>query len=171
MSADGSGYKCRKCNYTGYSYGLKIPFVATDGTTEAEMICFGNTASRIIGTSTQSSTSRLLPQHQSTSPSVPAINISPHSPHVIQPEAIDAPPFNPDTPDDLPARKRLFSSNIDDKQESGGDSVKKIKLDLSIDDVKEDCLSPTSPQRSSSGIQINQPTQYSTKKLQHQKKK
>ncbi|CAN6240492.1 unnamed protein product [Urochloa humidicola] len=244
MSADGSGYKCRKCNYTGYSYRLKIPFVASDGTAEAEMICFGNTASRIVGkscdyvmrlagrgqnvpspieaivsekftfaikltddsydsekrsfivnsvitshgkqsanpqiqtkiqaiagTSTQSSASRLLPQYQSTSPSVPAINISPHSPHVIQPEATDAPPFNPDTPDDLSARKRLFSSNIDDKQETGGDSVKKIKLDLSIDDVKEDYLSPTSPEGSSPGNQINQPTQHSTKKLQHQKKK
>ncbi|CAN6290913.1 unnamed protein product [Urochloa humidicola] len=51
MSAHGSGYKCRKCSYTDYSYRLKIPFIATDGTAEAEMICFGSTANRIIGKS------------------------------------------------------------------------------------------------------------------------
>ncbi|CAL5046523.1 unnamed protein product [Urochloa decumbens] len=242
MSAHGSGYKCHKCNYTGYSYRLKISFIATDGTAEAEMICFGNTASRIVGkscdyvmrsagrghnipspiaaivsekftfaikltdnsydyenrsfivnsvitshgkqrtipqiktitgTSTQGSTTGLLPQHQSTSPPVPAISASPRTPHIIQSEATDTPPFDPDTPDDLSARKRLFLSNIDNKQETGEDSVKKTKLDQSISGVKEDCLNPTSPERSSPANQINHPTQqhHSTKKLQHQKKK
>ncbi|CAL4962659.1 unnamed protein product [Urochloa decumbens] len=183
MNAHGSGYKCRKCNHTDYTYGLKIPFIATDGTAEAEMICFGFTATRIVGkscdyvmrsagqghnipppiaaivsekftfgikltedsynnpkksfivnsviashgkqrtvpqiqaiagTSAQSSTSRLLIQHPHTS--LPAISESSQTPHTIQPEATDAPPFDPDTPDDFSARKRLFSSNIDGKK-------------------------------------------------------
>ncbi|CAN6331803.1 unnamed protein product [Urochloa humidicola] len=212
MSAHGSGYKCRKCNYTDYSYRLKIPFVATDGTAEAEMICFGSTATRIVDdsyadekktfiinsviashgkqrtiphiqtiaeTSVEASTSRLLTQHQHTSLPVPSAIItqtsqkSPDTPHTIQPEATDAPPLDPDTPDDSSARKRLFSANIDNKKETDADSAKRTKLDQSASGTKEHCQNPTSPERSPPENQMNLPPEdhHSTKQVHYQKKR
>ncbi|KAJ1270376.1 hypothetical protein BS78_06G048300 [Paspalum vaginatum] len=43
----GSGYKCMLCLSTVSKY--KVAFVATNGTAEAQMICFGDVATRIIG--------------------------------------------------------------------------------------------------------------------------
>ncbi|PVH32495.1 hypothetical protein PAHAL_9G413900 [Panicum hallii] len=52
-SRDGPGYRCRPCNSTGYTYKLKLAFIATDGTAESEMICFGNVAAHIVGKSAE----------------------------------------------------------------------------------------------------------------------
>ncbi|WVZ54141.1 hypothetical protein U9M48_004992, partial [Paspalum notatum var. saurae] len=46
---EGSGYKCKTCLSTVAKFKYKLAFVATDGTTEAKMISFDNTATRIIG--------------------------------------------------------------------------------------------------------------------------
>ncbi|CAO2189268.1 unnamed protein product [Urochloa humidicola] len=42
-------YVCRSCSSKNYRYKYKLLFVASDGTAEAEMICFGQVAQRIIG--------------------------------------------------------------------------------------------------------------------------
>ncbi|KAG0516851.1 hypothetical protein BDA96_09G037800 [Sorghum bicolor] len=46
---DGTGYKCNSCSNTSFKFKYKISFMALDGTDEAEMICFGDVARRIIG--------------------------------------------------------------------------------------------------------------------------
>lgn len=47
--ADGVGYRCNPCSNTSFKFKYKLCFVALDGTDEAEMICFGDIACRIIG--------------------------------------------------------------------------------------------------------------------------
>ncbi|XP_066314007.1 replication protein A 70 kDa DNA-binding subunit B-like [Miscanthus floridulus] len=46
---DGSGYRCNGCSTNSFRFKYKISFVALDGTDEAEMVCFGDVARRIIG--------------------------------------------------------------------------------------------------------------------------
>ncbi|CAO2038100.1 unnamed protein product [Urochloa humidicola] len=48
-SRDANGYTCYNCNSNNYRYKYKLVFMASDGTAEAEMICFGQIAQRIIG--------------------------------------------------------------------------------------------------------------------------
>ncbi|CAN6342885.1 unnamed protein product [Urochloa humidicola] len=244
MTPEGSGYKCRNCNHTDYSYRLKIPFIATDGTAEAEMICFGSTATRIVGkscdyvmrsarqgqnvpptiaaivsekftftikltddsyrfpkktfiinsvitshgkqrvipqiqtigeSSAHVSSSRLLIQNPPTDTHIPtttALQTSLRTPQTTQPETVDAPPFEPNTPDDLSVRKRLFSSCIDSKQGSDQDSTKITKTEQSPSDIKEHDPSPAPPERSPSGNQTNLPAEEHppAKKLHYQKK-
>ncbi|CAL5036671.1 unnamed protein product [Urochloa decumbens] len=43
------GYVCRSCGSKNYRHKYKLLFVASDATAEAEMICFGQLAQRIIG--------------------------------------------------------------------------------------------------------------------------
>ncbi|XP_066385069.1 uncharacterized protein [Miscanthus floridulus] len=50
---DGAGYRCNACSNTSFKFKYKISFVALDGTDEAEMICFGDVARRIIGKTVQ----------------------------------------------------------------------------------------------------------------------
>ncbi|CAO2181835.1 unnamed protein product [Urochloa humidicola] len=97
----------------------------------------------------------------------------PRTPHTVQPKAADAPPFDPDTPDNLSARKRLFPNNIDDKKETDSDSAKKTKLEQSASGIEEHYMNPTSSERSPPNNQINLPPEHhhSTKKVHDQKKK
>ncbi|CAN6174122.1 unnamed protein product [Urochloa humidicola] len=44
-----NGYICYNCNSKNYKHKYKLVFVASDGTGEAEMICFGQLAQRMIG--------------------------------------------------------------------------------------------------------------------------
>ncbi|CAL4917156.1 unnamed protein product [Urochloa decumbens] len=46
---DPSGYICHACNNNTYRHKYKLVFVASDGTAEAEMICFGQIGQRIVG--------------------------------------------------------------------------------------------------------------------------
>ncbi|CAN6208301.1 unnamed protein product [Urochloa humidicola] len=46
---DPNGYICYPCNNNTYRHKYKLVFVASDGTAEAEMICFGQIAQRIVG--------------------------------------------------------------------------------------------------------------------------
>ncbi|CAN6324103.1 unnamed protein product [Urochloa humidicola] len=46
---DINGYICYPCNNNNYKHKYKLLFIASDGTAEAEMICFGQIAQRIIG--------------------------------------------------------------------------------------------------------------------------
>lgn len=50
---DGAGYRCNACSNTSFKFKYKISFTALDGTDEAEMICFGDVARRVIGKSVQ----------------------------------------------------------------------------------------------------------------------
>ncbi|RLN12932.1 ribonucleoside-diphosphate reductase large subunit-like [Panicum miliaceum] len=51
---DGSDYKCYECGTTNkYTYKYKLSFIASDGTEEAEMICFGEVGRRIVGKSVE----------------------------------------------------------------------------------------------------------------------
>ncbi|PUZ57390.1 hypothetical protein GQ55_5G426600 [Panicum hallii var. hallii] len=52
--ADGADYTCYECGTTNkYTYKYKLCFIATDGTDEAEMICFGEIGRRIVGKSVE----------------------------------------------------------------------------------------------------------------------
>ncbi|CAN6359972.1 unnamed protein product, partial [Urochloa humidicola] len=133
----------------------------------------------VAATSSEISTSRLLIQHPHTSLSIPSTSItqtsqeSPDTPHTIQPEATDTPPLDLDIPDDSSARKRLFSTNIDEKKETDADSAKRTKLDQSASGTKEHCQNPTSPERSPPENQMNLPPEdhHSTKKMHYLKKR
>ncbi|CAL4928398.1 unnamed protein product [Urochloa decumbens] len=46
---DPNGYICYACNSSTYRHKYKLVFVASDGTAEAEMICFGQIGQRIVG--------------------------------------------------------------------------------------------------------------------------
>ncbi|CAL5061540.1 unnamed protein product [Urochloa decumbens] len=46
---DPNGYMCYACNNSTYRHKYKLVFVASDGTAEAEMICFGQIGQRIVG--------------------------------------------------------------------------------------------------------------------------
>ncbi|CAL5056832.1 unnamed protein product [Urochloa decumbens] len=46
---DPNGYICYACNNNIYRHKYKLVFVASDGTAEAEMICFGQVGQRIVG--------------------------------------------------------------------------------------------------------------------------
>ncbi|CAO2042506.1 unnamed protein product, partial [Urochloa humidicola] len=191
MAPDGSGFKCRNCSHTGFDYKLKLVFIATDGTAEAEMICFGSTAVRIVGkscdyvmrsvsqghsvpppiaaivsekftfaikltddsyriekktfivssvitsygkqrtvprfkasagTSSHNFTNVLPTKQAFTGPPPPTVHKllphdpSPQTPRVVQLTDKDAPPFEPETPEDPSARKRLFIADADDSQ-------------------------------------------------------
>lgn len=50
---DGTGYRCSPCGNTLFKFKYKICFIASDGTDEAEVICFGDIARRIIRKSVQ----------------------------------------------------------------------------------------------------------------------
>ncbi|XP_039812938.1 uncharacterized protein LOC120675798 isoform X2 [Panicum virgatum] len=52
--ADGADYTCYECGTTNkFTYKCKLCFIATDGTDEAEMICFGEIGRRIVGKSVE----------------------------------------------------------------------------------------------------------------------
>ncbi|CAN6372249.1 unnamed protein product [Urochloa humidicola] len=44
-----NGYVCYNCNSKNYKHKYKLLFMASDGTGEAEMICFGQLGQRIVG--------------------------------------------------------------------------------------------------------------------------
>ncbi|XP_066316178.1 uncharacterized protein [Miscanthus floridulus] len=46
---DGTGYRCIPCSNTSFKFKYKVCFIALDGTDEAEMVCFGDIARRMIG--------------------------------------------------------------------------------------------------------------------------
>ncbi|RLN42137.1 uncharacterized protein C2845_PM01G44160 [Panicum miliaceum] len=52
--SDGSSYACYDCGTTDkYTYKYKLCFIASDGTDEAEMVCFGEIGRRIVGKSVE----------------------------------------------------------------------------------------------------------------------
>lgn len=53
-TAEGNTFRCYQCDCSNYKYKYKLSFIATDGTAEAEMICFGPVAQRIVGRSVDS---------------------------------------------------------------------------------------------------------------------
>ncbi|CAO2035273.1 unnamed protein product [Urochloa humidicola] len=222
MAPDGSGFKCRNCSHTGFDYKLKLVFIATDGTAEAEMICFGSTAVRIVGKScdyvmrsvsqghsvpppiaaivsekftfaikltddsyriekktfivssviTSYGKQRTVPRFKAsagtfshnftnvlptkqafTGPPPPTVhkllphNPSPQTPRVVQLTDKDAPPFEPETPEDPSARKRLFIADADDSQKPNETPEKKSKLQPSTSNIEEGSLHQTSLKR------------------------